>query len=388
MGLWDPPRLRTREDKDRHATWLELFFDLIFVVAIAEVGAVLLRDVTWTGVIRFALLFVSVWWAWVDSTFYADRFDTDDLGHRLITLLQMLAVAALAASVHGAFGSTGAGLSLAYVAMRGILILRYWRAWRHVDIARPLMTRLIVGTSSGAAFWLVAAFVGSSLRPWLWLTGVLVTALVTQMSSTNRLYADVPLSASHLPERFGLLTIIVLGEAVTAVVAGLAEQDWQTSPALTAAFGVITTFAIWWVYFENTNKTMLGQIERVVVGAPWLYSHLVLLMSLTAFGVAVELAVVTHVGHASGTAERMLLVGSIIMALAALTAIAIVPGSRRHMALRAGTLLAAMAAVLVAGTATFSLSPSFATGTIGSVAVALVIFDLASRRDGRPGAGS
>jgi len=385
MGLLDPPRLRASEGKDRHATWLELFFDLVFVVAIAEVGTVLLRDVTWTGVARFSLLFVSVWWAWVDATLYADRFDTDDLGYRLVTLLEMLTVAALAASVHGAFGSTGKAFSLAYVVVRGVLILRHWRAWRHIDIARPLMGRMMLSTSSGAAFWLVAAFVGSSLRPWLWLTGVLVTFVIAHLPSTRRLYTTVPLSASHLPERFGLLTIIVLGEGVTAVVAGLAERDWQAASTFTAAFGVVTTFAIWWVYFENTNKTLLAQIETVAerswLRPAWLYSHLALLMSLTAFGVAVELAILTGLRHASGTAERVLLIGSMVVALGALTAIAIVPGSRRHMVLQTRTLLVAVAAVLLAGAATFPFSPVFATGTIALVAVALVIVDLASHRD-------
>ena len=378
MPVWVPPRPRTREQRDRHATWLELFSDLVFVVAIAEAGAVLLDDVSWTGAARFTLLFVAIWWAWTDATFYADRFDTDDAGHRLITLLEMLAIAALAAATHGAFDETGIGFSLAYVAVRAILLLRYWRAGKHVLEARPLMNRLMLSTSAGAAFWLTAAFVGTSLRPWLWLSGIVATFAVAHNPSTWRLYATVPLSASHLPERFGLLTIIVLGETVTAVVAGLAEHAWHLPSALTAAFGVVAAFAIWWVYFENTNRTMVGQIERLVVSASWLYSHLLLLLALTAFGVGVELAVLAKAGPEFGNSERALLVGSVVVVFGAMSVLAIVPGSRRHMTLGTWPLVGATVAALGLGLLTFGLSPIFMTGFVALIAVTLVLLELMS----------
>jgi low temperature requirement protein LtrA len=93
--LFEPPRLRTVEDVDeeRHSTWLELFFDLVFVVAVAELGHNLSDDPTARGFGEFVALFVPVWWAWAGFTFYANRFDTDDLTYRLLCLLGMFAVA-------------------------------------------------------------------------------------------------------------------------------------------------------------------------------------------------------------------------------------------------------------------------------------------------------
>ncbi|HEY9905513.1 MAG TPA: low temperature requirement protein A, partial [Candidatus Sericytochromatia bacterium] len=89
--LWRPPRLHTSKDneKERHATWLELFYDLVFVVAIAELAHNLEGDTSLSGFFGFVFLFIPIWWCWVGTTFYATRFDTDDLGHRLFALLQM-----------------------------------------------------------------------------------------------------------------------------------------------------------------------------------------------------------------------------------------------------------------------------------------------------------
>jgi low temperature requirement protein LtrA len=99
--FFEPPRLRTLEtEQDRRATWLELFFDLVFVVSIAELGNRLSGDVTLDGFLEFIALFVPVWWAWAGFTFYANRFDTDDLVYRLLVLTAMFGVAAMAANVH------------------------------------------------------------------------------------------------------------------------------------------------------------------------------------------------------------------------------------------------------------------------------------------------
>lgn len=102
MKAWlQPPQLRSREDGEdhRHATWLELFYDLVFVVAIAQLAHNLSNDVSLSGFSGFVVLFIPVWWAWIGTTFYANRFDSDDIGHRLLTGLQMVAIAAIAVNI-------------------------------------------------------------------------------------------------------------------------------------------------------------------------------------------------------------------------------------------------------------------------------------------------
>src|SRR5687767_14578740 len=116
--LWSPPRLRSAEasDAERHATWTELFYDLVFVVAIAELAHLLKDHPTAAGVGGFALLFVPIWWSWTGVTFYLDRFDVDDFGNRILMAVQMLAAAALAVNVHEGLGRASAAFAASYVA--------------------------------------------------------------------------------------------------------------------------------------------------------------------------------------------------------------------------------------------------------------------------------
>lgn len=117
--IWEPPRLRSDEGEssERRATWLELFFDLVFVVAIAELARYLSHHLSLSGLLEFTILFVPVWWCWIGATFYATRFDTDDLSDRLITFVQMAIIAIMAANIPDGLGSSSVGYSLTYVAL-------------------------------------------------------------------------------------------------------------------------------------------------------------------------------------------------------------------------------------------------------------------------------
>ncbi len=141
-SLWQSPRLRISEENEtgRSATWLELFYDLIFVVAIAELGHNLSGNISLSGFLGFVALFVPIWWCWVGATFYATRFDTDDVGHRLLMLLQMAIVATLAVNVHHALGETSIWFALSYAAARSILVIQYLIARYYVPVARGLTT--------------------------------------------------------------------------------------------------------------------------------------------------------------------------------------------------------------------------------------------------------
>jgi len=101
----------TSANSNRHATWLELFYDLVFAVVIFQLGHNLEEDFSFYGFLGFLALFVPVWWSWTGAAFYATRFDTDDLGHRILVLLQMVGAAALAVTVSDALGNDSAGFA-------------------------------------------------------------------------------------------------------------------------------------------------------------------------------------------------------------------------------------------------------------------------------------
>src|SRR5919202_5963026 len=155
---FQPPKLRTLADEeDRHASWLELFFDLVFVVAITELSQALVSDHSAGGFLRFAALFVPVWVAWQGYMAYATRFDTDDLGFRIAYFGAMLAIAAMAVLIGDvARGDHSAAFAVSYVVLRSIMLALYARAWRAVPEARPLIRFYGLGYASGAALWLAS----------------------------------------------------------------------------------------------------------------------------------------------------------------------------------------------------------------------------------------
>ena len=123
------PLRRWRPGEGRKVLWIELFYDLIFVATIIQLGNVLSHDLSWRGLALYALLFVPVWWAWSGMMFLFNRFIADDVPQRLLVLTQMFAIALLATQVGGAFGEQSAGFAAAYAAVRALLLLLYARVW-------------------------------------------------------------------------------------------------------------------------------------------------------------------------------------------------------------------------------------------------------------------
>src|SRR3712207_1993002 len=165
-GLVRPPELNT--DESRSASRLELFFDLAFVLVVAELAIALREDVTPHGFAVFAGLFATVWWSWVSSTLYANRFDHDDVVYRLYKLGSMAAVVGLAASASEATGERFTVFVLCHVALRVMLLLQYHRAHRHVPEARPVTRLYLAGTAVGTALWAVSLAVPRPAAYALW----------------------------------------------------------------------------------------------------------------------------------------------------------------------------------------------------------------------------
>jgi low temperature requirement protein LtrA len=283
-----PPRLRTLEadQGERHATWLELFFDLVFVISIAEVVHTLEDYRSLADFLGTAGLFVAVWWAWVGYTVYADRFDTDDILHRVLVLAGMLAVIAMALSVHDALHGGSTQFALTFVAVRGIVLLLNARARRHAAAARPLLNLFLTAFSIGASLWLVSLLLPEPWRYVLW--GV---ALVVELSAPwlgRRQIVKAPVHASHLVERFGLFTLIVLGESVISVAQGAANVNWTAGTLSAAVAGFVAVASLWWLYFDRIDD---GGVRSVLRGLVWNYAHLPLLAGLVSVAVGTEYAV-------------------------------------------------------------------------------------------------
>jgi low temperature requirement protein LtrA len=377
----EPPRLRTLgrdEEDERRATWLELFFDLVFVAAVSQLANALSTQPTTGRFFEFAGLFVPVWWAWSGFTFYANRFDTDDLPYRLLTLLGMFGVAVLATTVPGVFEGVTSAFPLAYVGVRIVLLILYARARRHVPAARPLATTFLVAFGAAVIVWLVSLAVP---RPWTYV--LWGCALVLELGAPIiawRQIPQAPIHPRHIPERFGLLTLIVLGESVLAVVVGVSKVSWDAGSAGAAVAGFLTAAALWWIYFDFVSEDTVTA-GGIVGGLVYTYVHFFVVAGLAALGAGVKVAILAAGGdeHYEGTA--WLLSAGLAMTMVGLAVMAAVASSGRLNAdvyLRTAT--AAFALVLVP----LGFAPLTVVSLLASVLVAQVVFELARHEGHAP----
>jgi low temperature requirement protein LtrA len=379
--LWKPPRLRIGEgaEGERHATWLELFYDLLFAAVVAQLTFDLSQDLSRFGVLTFVVLGVPVWWAWVGQSFYATRFDTDDLGHRLFIIAQMFAVAAMAVNVHAGLGHSSAGFALSYAAVRFILVGEYWGAHVWVPVARSLTRRFSLGFGLAAAIWLVSAWVPTPFRFYLWGLGLLID-FATPLTAGKKLHSKLAPHATHLPERFALFILIVLGEAIAGVVMGLTKHDWNVQSGLTAALGLSLAFSLWWIYFDNIDGAAIRAAQtrgRIWLYQGWLYAHLPLVIGLAASAVGVQYAIVSPPAVALPPGERWFMCSAIALVFSSIGCIQLVIDASRNeiqktrLAFRFG----GAAAVLALG-ALGGLSPPHLIGLLALIGALQVIQEL------------
>jgi low temperature requirement protein LtrA len=303
-GPWiQAPSLRTEET--RTATPLELFFDLAFVLAIAEVATVLRKHLDLPGVAEFAGLFTLIWLSWAQCTLYANRFDTDDLLYRCAKFASMAAVLGCAASMSGALDVHVTAFAISYLAGRVVLAGLYARAWWYVEEARPTLQVYVGASTLVAALWAVSLAVPTPGRFWLWALAALVDLAAPVLASRRGGHA--PLHLEHLPERFALLVILVLGEVTAATVAGVHRAAWAPASVLVAGAGFVVAAALWWTYFDvgavvSTDALQRADDESRESEEPastderhdlFVYAHLPITAGIVASGVGIE-QLITH----------------------------------------------------------------------------------------------
>ncbi len=284
----------------KRANWLELFFDLIFVFAVAKATHVLahLHDghVTLSQYGVFLLIMVPIWWAWTGHTMFATRFDTEDTTQRVLTLAQMLAAVFLAAFINPDFDPNYHGFLFSYVAIRVLLIFMYVRAASRMPEAVPISRYLGFGFSLGLIVSLSSLLIEPPWRYVVLYAGIAIEIL-TPLFSRSVLKA-VPVNSHHMPERFGLLTIILFGESVVAIAAKLGDQTWTALTPFAAVNGFVVMCAAWWLYFDIHEERIIGAElrtgQRVVYGHLGIYSGLSIISTAIAFAISGDMKMTDH----------------------------------------------------------------------------------------------
>jgi low temperature requirement protein LtrA len=262
------------------------------VLVVAQLAAAFIERLDWRGAAVFAGLFTVAWWSWVTTTLYANRFDTNDVIYRLAKLGGAVAVMGMAASATDAIGTKAVTFALSYAATRVLLLALYARAYRHVPDGRAMIRIYLVATAAGAALWAVSALVPGPARYVLWAAGIAVEAVAPLV--VTRFGGGVPLHLDHLPERFGLFVILVLGESVASVVLGVHDTEWTPPSVVAAAAAFVVVAALWWSYFDlggAAGKRRLvtdGRDAESGVADAYVYGHLPLTLGLAAVAVGIE----------------------------------------------------------------------------------------------------
>lgn len=317
---WQPPRRAGDRIEHRQVSFLELFYDLVYVALIAQLSHALSSHIGWDALGGFAFLFVIVWWAWINGSLYHDIHGNNDIRTRVLTFLQMMTVVAMAIFAHNAFDESSVGFALSYAAFQLLLTYMWWRTGVYDPDHRPLSSQYSRTFLLATLLFIGSIFVMKPVRFYLWGTALilmLVLPLYLRLRpNPPQVQAQLDLStnvSTSLVERIGLFTIIVLGEIIIGVVSGVTEYhdlNWLVGGA--AFFGILIAIGLWWIYFDLISHHRPHQNFKIVI--TWLYLHLPLTIGITAVGASV-LNVVEHAGEPLLAEVRWLLLTSIALTL-------------------------------------------------------------------------
>ena len=304
---------------EKRATWLELFYDLIFVAAFIQLGNGLSTHADAPGMLLFAGVFVPMWVSWTGFTFFENRFTVDDFLHRMLVFGQMGCVGAMALSGAGVLDGRLAPFALATGVSLLLVALMYARTIGQIEEARDYNALWGGVFAVGGVIWIAAAFVPTAIGMAL---GALATVVVLTAPVTKRsreLNEKYPIDFEHLGERYALLTIIVLGEAFVKLVGGLAAEGSGSTAYLQAGAVLLITCGVWWVYFDDVAGARLrkGRFHWLI----WFYAHLPLQMAIVALGVSVKKALAFSWDVSAPDGYRWLLAGTLGMVFASVAAI-------------------------------------------------------------------
>jgi low temperature requirement protein LtrA len=248
----------TEVEEERKTSYLELFFDLVFVFAFTQVTALILEDTSPQGFLRAALVLAMVWWAWSAYAWMTNAIDIENVVTRLILFTAMAAGFFMALAVPDAFQDEAAWFAVAYFVVRVLNSTLF--AWGVRDDPGNLRAtlRLTPWFLAAAFVALIGGFVDPDYRAWLWLASLVIDVVGTLFVAS----ADWKVSPSHFAERFALIVIIALGESIVAIGIGTSELERDTTYALSVLLAFAGVAALWWAYFDFTAVAAERALRR------------------------------------------------------------------------------------------------------------------------------
>ncbi len=285
---------RSPHEHHRASTPLELLFDLVFVVAIAQAASGLHHAIgeahAVQGLFGFLMVFFAIWWAWMNFTWFASAYDCDDVPYRLAVFVQITGALIMAAGVAAMFESHVPNVATitGYVVMRLAMVAQWLRASVSDPGRRVTARRYALGISV-----LQLAWIGMFWIPGLWGPGFLtLAALELAVPVWAERAARTTWHPQHIAERYGLLTLIVLGESILSATVAVqsALASGEALPALLPLIigGLLIVFSMWWMYFDRPVHDLLTSLAKAIV---WGYGHYLIFAAAAAVGAGLAVSV-------------------------------------------------------------------------------------------------
>ena len=316
--LWQPPRPHGEQPHERVVGPLELFYDLVVVVLVAQAAHHLATHLGWPGLGEFAAVFGLVWLAWFNGSLHHDLHGREDARGRSMFLLQILVLVPLGAFIPDAGGRGGVGFAIDAGVLFAVLAVLWYRAASGDGPGYRRGSTIYVTATAVTALALAAtALLPATARLLAWgALALLYLAMVGSVNGSARLLRAATLTITDaLTERFGLFIIIVLGETVTGVVTGLATEPTDPLTLAVGLVAVVVGFGAWWVYFDfaGHRAPRAGQ----AISVQWMFIHLPLTATVAAMGAAmVGLVEHAHDGRTPQATAWVLGCGAAIVLLA------------------------------------------------------------------------
>jgi low temperature requirement protein LtrA len=291
---------RATDEQHRAASPLELLFDLTFVVAVAQIADQLAIAIEngdgLTRIVPFLMVFFAIWWAWMNFTWFASAYDTDDVPYRLMTLVQMAGVLVLAAGVPAAFTTESyLGITIGYLIMRVGLVSQWIRAAAENPEGRSTARRYAIGVSVIQIGWVARLWlpVDPADQWWsIYLAFVVLVALEVSVPVWAERTGSTTWHPHHIAERYSLFTIILLGETIAALTVGIGGVVGSTRNlvpiVIAAASMLVLIFGLWWLYFMEPSGDGLARHRGL--SYYWGYLHYLIFAALGALGAGIEVA--------------------------------------------------------------------------------------------------
>jgi low temperature requirement protein LtrA len=295
---------RSAHEQFRVSTPLELFFDLCFVVAVSQAAAPLHHSIAvhqvGHGLTGYLTVFFAIWWAWMNFTWFASAYDTDDDVYRITTFVQISGALVLAAGIERAFEHNDFRVITAgYVIMRLAMVTQWLRAAKSDPRRRPTALRYAIGVSAVQVLWLLRLALPMS---WSFLPAfhlLVALELAVPIWAERAPGGPTTYHPHHITERYGLFTLIVLGESVSAATiafhGGLDEGGAHTGALIRLAVAaLVMVFSLWWLYFDRSAHNLLTSLRTSMM---WGYGHYFIFASAAAVGAGLGVAVDHAIGH-------------------------------------------------------------------------------------------